>query len=129
MTRDVNDSWERIELVATGVGSGIDFTRTLLFKDGKRMTAFFDMDGGVAALKLRESMWEPYRGTWYIGHFSMTRTGETGAEYNYDSIPLNPGSGETPDDIRDELIEDQNLFPRAYDRLAGWHPSRNADTT
>jgi hypothetical protein len=127
MTRDINDPWTRVELVATGVGSGIDLTRTLLLRDGGRISLPFDMDGGVAVVKLRESMWESQQGTWYIGQFFVDPAGGTGATYDYESIPLHPGSSETPDDIRDELLEDQELFPRDPERLAAWHPARNSD--
>ena len=63
-------------------------------------------------------------GTWYTARFTVDAMKQCHVNYDYDSESIDPDFEGTVDDIRDELIEDQGIFPRDREHLPGWHPCR-----
>ncbi len=125
MTRSAPSRWRKIELFVSGLGSGTDFRIESFAQDGSRTSFRPDDEGVDAGVKLREDMFRPGTGTWYTATFTVESTGKCDAHYNYDSAPLDLDFDETLEDIRDEALEDQLLFPRDQEHLPEWHPSRN----
>ena len=63
---------------------------------------------------------EADRGAGYDAYFTLDRSGELGADFDYDSRSFD-GDAEA-----DLMVEDQRLFPRSQELLPAWHPSRTA---
>lgn len=124
MSRKGPDGWVGLQVTAIGVGAGTDFRTKAAFSDGTSRSFRLESATASACVKLRKKMYQPGKGTWYIGRFAISETGECGADYDYDSIPLDPDFEETLDDIREELIDDQERYPRDQEALPEWHPSR-----
>jgi hypothetical protein len=124
MTQGAPGGWKTLQITAFGVGAGADFRTKISFFDGSQKSFRLESITASSCVRLRKTMYLPGKGTWYTGRFTVDAPGECAAEYDYDSIPLDPYFEETLEDIRDELIEDQKLFPRDQENLPEWHPSR-----
>jgi hypothetical protein len=116
--------WTSLELAVIGVGARTSFSAVATSRDGSQSTPRLSTDGARACVKLREVMYRPGGGTWYTARFTVDATQQCQVNYDYDSEPTDPDFEETVDDIRDELIEDQEMFPRDQEHLPGWHPCR-----
>jgi hypothetical protein len=124
MRQEAPGRWENLQLIATSVGAGTDFTTKVTSADGGSTSFRLEHTTASACSKLRRTMFQPGKGTWYSAHFTINSAGECDVRYDYDSIPLDPDFDETLEDIRDSLIEDQELFPRDQEFLPEWHPCR-----
>jgi hypothetical protein len=116
--------WRGLELVVLGTGSSTHFTTHATLTDGSDDSFDLESTTASACSKLRRTMFQPGKGTWYSAHFTINSAGECDVYYDYESIPLDPDFDETLEDIRDSLIEDQELFPRDQEFLPEWHPCR-----
>jgi hypothetical protein len=125
MVRAAPGGWKRVELIAVGMGASTGFRNASFSNIGSRTSLPLDSQGTAACAKLREVMFREGKGTWCTGTFAIDSSGERDAQYDYTSAPLNADFAETLADIRDELIEDQKLFPRDQEHLPEWHPSRD----
>jgi hypothetical protein len=124
MVRSAPPRWKMIRLSITGLGASIDYKNVSFAHDNSRTNLDFDVEGMEAGARLREGMFRPGKGTWYTALLTVESDGKCDVRYEYDSAPLDPDFGEALDDIREEAIEDQELFPRAQAHLPEWHPSR-----
>jgi hypothetical protein len=124
MVRAAPPGWMTIELSITGLGASTDYRNASFAQDNSRTSLDLDADGMEAGMKLREGMFRPGEGTWYMALLTVEPNGKYDVRYDYDSAPLDPDFGETLDDIHDEALEDQELFPRDQEHLPEWHPSR-----
>jgi hypothetical protein len=124
MVRAAPRGWKIIKLSISGLGANTDYRNASFAQDGSRTSLGIDSTGTEAGARLREVMFLPGKGTWYTGTFTVESTGKCEAQYDYDSAPLDLDFEETLADIRDELIEDQELFPHDQENLPEWHPSR-----
>jgi hypothetical protein len=118
------EDWTSLNLRVRGMGAGTHFAAVVTSADGSQSTPRLSPGGTMACLKLRKVMYRPGIGTWYTARFTVDATKECRVNYNYDSLPVDPEHEETIDDIRDELIEDHERFPRDQEHLPGWHPCR-----
>jgi hypothetical protein len=118
------DDWASLNLTVLGMGSGAVFTSIATSTDGSQSTPPLSTDGALACIRLREVMYQPGGGTWYTARFMVDANRTCSIEYDYESIPIDPDSGETVEDVRDELVEDHEMFPRSQEHLPQWHPCR-----
>jgi hypothetical protein len=129
MIESATGDWVSLELLVTGIGSGTDFTARATVENGGESTYRLGTDGTMACLELRKTMYRPGVGTWYTAHFTVDETKECGVEYDYDTMPedreilMAHGPG-INDELREVLLEDQEMFPRDQEHLPGWHPCR-----
>jgi hypothetical protein len=124
MIASADEEWASLNLKVRGMGAGTNFATVATSGDGSESTPRLSTDGVMACLKLRKVMYRPGSGTWYTARFTVDATKQCDAKYDYDSLPIDPEHEETIDDIRNELIEDQERFPRDQEHLPGWHPCR-----
>jgi hypothetical protein len=113
------------ELRVSGLVSSMDLSLSEITKDNSEATHHLATDGAKSCMALRERMYRPGKGTWYSARFTIDAQQLCEVQYDYDSMPVDPEFNETLADIRDELIEDQRLFPRDQEHLPEWHPARN----
>jgi hypothetical protein len=118
------EGWASLELTVMGLGARTSFSAVATAGDGSESTPRLSTDGAMACLTLRKVMYRPGSGTWYTARFTVDTTKQCHTNYDYESEPIDPDFQETVDDIRDELIEDQEMFPRDQEHLPGWHPCR-----
>jgi hypothetical protein len=112
------------ELCVRGLASSMDISLSETMKDGSPATHHLGTRGARSCMALREMMYRPGKGAWYSARFTIDAQQACEVQYDYDSVPVDSDFGETLEDIRDELIEDQKLFPRDQENLPEWHPSR-----
>jgi hypothetical protein len=124
MGRAAPEGWEKVRLIAVGIGASTGFRNASFSKSGSRTSLGLDAQGTAACAKLREIMFHERKGTWYTATFTVEAARKCYAEYDYDSAPLNADFAEALADIRAELIDDQEMFPRDQEHLPEWHPSR-----
>jgi hypothetical protein len=126
MIDDAPLGWERLNLTATAAGGSIEVSGTVISR--QRTLPFLpSVNADAALIQLRQTMFRPGHGTWYLAHFSLALDGELEVDYDYNSIPLDEvhRTG-VDDDLREILVEDQELFPRDQENLPGWHPCRDS---
>jgi hypothetical protein len=121
--------WASLELLVTGIGSGMDFTARAIVESGGQSTYRLGTDGTMACLELRKVMYRPDSGTWYTARFTVDEVKKCDVEYDYDTMPedreilMAHGPGMN-DELREILVEDHEMFPRDQEYLPGWHPCR-----
>jgi hypothetical protein len=113
-----------LKLNVVGLGPGTDFFFEVTDSSGSSTSLSLQRPVASDCATLRKSMYQPGTGTWYSAHFTIDAQGVCEVNYDYDSMPVDPNFDETLADIRDELIDDQKLFPRDQEHLPAWHPSR-----
>jgi hypothetical protein len=113
------------ELRVIGLDLSMNFVLTQTMKNQSQNTLRMGTDGAMSCMALREAMHQPGKGTWYTARFTIDADGNCSADYDYDSVPLNPSFDETIEDICDLLVDDQKRFPRDRDNLPTWHPCRS----
>ncbi|WP_432938326.1 hypothetical protein ACQPXM_27015 [Kribbella sp. CA-253562] len=120
LARSAPEEWAQVKLRITAAGGMTRTTVTATRADGTLdRKCVLDDDGEDAAVALRGAMYEADRGAWYDAYFTLDRSGELAAEFDYDSRPFD---GDAEDDL---MVEDQRLFPRSQELLPSWHPSRS----
>jgi hypothetical protein len=121
LARSAPEGWTQVKLRISAAGGMTRTTLSATRSDGSRdRKCVLDDDGADAAVALRGAMYEADRGAWYNAYFTLDRSGELAAEFDYDSRPFD-GDAEA-----DLMVEDQRLFPRSQELLPDWHPSRTA---
>jgi hypothetical protein len=125
LLESTSNDWVFLELIVIGMGSSAGFTSKATAENGAQAAPHLSTDGAMHCLALRKAMYQPSKGTWYSARFAIDDKGNCNARYDYDSIPLDPDFDETLEDIRDSLVEDQELFPRDQEFLPEWHPCRD----
>lgn len=120
LARSAPEGWRELELNISAAGG---MTRTIVTatrEDGSvDRECELDDDGDDAAAELREAMYQEGKGTWYNARLTIDRSGQLGADFDYDNPPFDG------DADRGLLIEDQRLFPRDAEALPAWHPARD----
>lgn len=113
-------NWRKLSLSITGVAA---IWRTQLAIEGADGTVDVSKGPGDDAVEwcddLRDAMYSEDEGTWYNATITLTEGGQLETTFDYDTPPF-PGEG-IPDGL---LTEDNEVYPRAADRLPDWHPSK-----
>lgn len=118
LVRAAPSAWAKLEIHATGAGSMTETALDIHQPDGTVDTSgALDRDGRAACHDLRESMFQPGKGTWFNATLTLDRAGKFNAEFDYDNPPFD---GDADPDL---LLEDQRLFPRDPEHLPDWHPA------
>lgn len=114
-------NWRKLSLSITGVAAT---WRTQLAIEGANGVVDVSKGLGDDAVEwcddLRDGMYADGEGTWYNATITVTADGQVESTFDYDTPPF---AGEVTDDL---LLDVQEAYPRAADRLPVWHPSRTA---
>lgn len=121
LVRAAPTAWTKLELHVTGVGGMTETALDIHQPDNTiDQSGALDSDGREAVHDLRESMFQPGKGTWFNATLTLDQSGKFNAEFDYDNPPF--------DGVADAelLVEDQQLFPRDPANLPDWHPSASS---
>lgn len=120
LARSAPEGWRELELTISAAGGMTSTSVNATTADGGiDRECELDDDGEDVAAELRETMHQVGKGTWYNARLTLDRSGQLGADFDYDNPPFDGDSD------RGLLIEDQRLFPRDAEALPAWHPSND----
>ncbi|WP_454859581.1 hypothetical protein [Promicromonospora soli] len=121
VTAAAGESWRSATLSITGLSAATSARLMIERQDGSLVRATDLADEALLWCDdLRDEMYADGEGTWYNATITVTADGQIESTFDYDTPPF---AGEVTDDL---LLDDQEAYPRAADRLPVWHPSRTA---
>lgn len=115
-----NDPWQTTTLSVTAASTLLGVEMVINRPDGSADRSKTPEDDALEwCEELRDEMYAEDEGTWYNASITVTQDGQIETTFDYDNPPF-PGE-DIPEDL---LIDDNEAYPRAPDRLPDWHPSK-----